>query len=279
MTTNKIESSTEITSFDTSSLADTEAAICKTQSSDNNKIPLWRLEEQENERELRGRGEKLTKVKSAGISICTLLHCVLASGIGICTVILIIYLGGGFSSSADEELNDLQQPAGYPKEIPNFNPTQTPIAKVPAVPYPLHHTADPINDTLVTPIPMTLSPTIRNPVPKLTSAASIHVYSMLRKYMDDDLRVTQQWTTQGKAFRDLVLAEEVAPVQRSYSVAQRYALMNLYYSTKPASWESQSGWDEFVFTNECSFFGVKTCRRSARGVEVIKLDLCKSGII
>jgi len=91
---------------------------------------------------------------------------VLASGIGICTVILIIYLGGGFSASAGEELDNLQQPPGYPTEIPSFNPTQNPFTKVPAVPSLLHQTTDHfINDTLTTPTPMTLSPTIRNPVP------------------------------------------------------------------------------------------------------------------
>jgi len=54
MTINKMKSSTEIKPSDTSSLVDTEAAMCKTQSSDDTKIPLWRLEEQENEEELRG---------------------------------------------------------------------------------------------------------------------------------------------------------------------------------------------------------------------------------
>lgn len=138
-----------------------------------------------------------------------------------------------------------------------------------------------------TPDPTTLGPTAKpqgdenlanSPLqgaPELTSPASKIVYEMLREYMDDDSRVVDPRTPQGKAFQDLVAAEENRPMRQSYRVIQRYALMTLYYSTNPDSWYSTFGWDNYNFENECGFYGIETCRRSFRGIEVLKLDLGK----
>mmetsp|Transcript_13108 Transcript_13108/g.20364 ORF Transcript_13108/g.20364 Transcript_13108/m.20364 type:complete len:382 (+) Transcript_13108:78-1223(+) len=231
-----------------------EEAICSVESSDENVIPLWRIEEKEKEGE-----EALTKVKSVGISFCDLMQCVFTVAIGFCTVVLIVYLGGGLSGTSNKA-SDPPPVEGSPTESPT--PSQSRI--ISAVPTIMSTT---------TPIP-----TIINPIPKLTSPSSIAVYNMLREYMDDELRVTHLWTAQGKAFQDLVSAEELAPTQQSYRVVQRYALLTLYYSTSPESWDYNSGYDDSVFTNECLFFGVEICRRTTRGVEVIKLDLSDNSL-
>eukprot|EP00547_Thalassionema_nitzschioides_P016447 CAMPEP_0194235982 /NCGR_PEP_ID=MMETSP0158-20130606/3338_1 /TAXON_ID=33649 /ORGANISM="Thalassionema nitzschioides, Strain L26-B" /LENGTH=481 /DNA_ID=CAMNT_0038969607 /DNA_START=22 /DNA_END=1467 /DNA_ORIENTATION=- len=218
----------------------------------------------------------------------------IAFGIVIFIVLLAIILGGSLSGSNSDAISSSEaiHTGLAPNPLPPTKITSSPTADVgtTSTAWPItRRTPSPTRSP--TPKVVTANPTTANPAdartedeaiqerPVLNGPASIIVYDMLKEYMNDDSRVVDPTTPQGKAFQDLVSAEELWPMRQSYRVMQRYVLMTLYYSTSPDSWDSTFGWDDITVQNECTFYGVATCRRSFRGVEVLKLDLSDSGLI
>jgi len=218
----------------------------------------------------------------------------IAIGIVVFVVLLAVILGASLSGSNNEAIsnaasviNPVPNPSPLANEdtvvtdrpvpkrtpsptlIPTSSPTKRPRTADPTI---LDPTAKPQGDENLANSPLQDDPELRSPASKI-------VYEMLREYMDDDSRVVDPRTPQGKAFQDLVAAEESQPMRQSYRVIQRYALMTLYYSTNPDSWYSTFGWDNYNFENECGFYGIETCRRSFRGIEVLKLDLADGGLM
>ena len=92
----------------------------------------------------------------------------------------------------------------------------------------------------------------------------------------DETVLLDSGTSQGEAFAVLLQQEEPKATRTpAFRVLQRYALLVLYFATRPSGWNDASGWST-AMGDECLWYGVLACKaRPDGGMVVTNLGLCE----